>query len=177
MFSDCISTDGYSFISDELINLYNASDIKLYIIMVSEDPNAELAENDPLSKIAYEIFNVTPQPGDQIDVSEFSEVLRNAASGITREDRYGIKLVLGEEMLLYSGETSVVEMLIRIIAFSVYAAIAGFIYYGFQNKKRIFVNSVTGVLAGGLSIIHPIIGIVALILFSLTAFTDFMIEK
>lgn len=173
LFSDCVTSDGYSFVSEEVVNMYKSSDIKLYIIMVSDNRDATLSSNDPLSQIAYELFTVTADNYGKIDISNFSEILKNASLGIDRGDIYRQKVILDEEMMLTSKDESLIEFIVRIATYTTFSLIVGIIYYGFESKKLIIINAFLGLIAGLMTIISPKIGLFVLIVLSLTAMVDF----
>lgn len=176
MFSDCAGEVNLNITDD-----FSAYGIEFYILSIENEEALTVGDDSrqllDISDENYKIdCGVSGVQGAKVDdmADALDQILAEPETGEKPERE--TKLTLGRELLLGESEFSFWRVVVRIIFFSLMSGVASYIYYGFEDHKKLLINFAFGAVAALLSFVFYPLGIILLIFLGLGGFTEYEVE-
>lgn len=167
-------TDCQGYVAQETINNYQNSDCELYVLTLGYSASSA----NQLKSIADKYFELDIENDGSINVSDAVDALQEAVKGdATTETITKKKLSLSENLIGGIGKVNVMRAVIMIIFFGLFTAAAGYVYYGFEDVKKLLLNFAFGAASGILALITPLLGIIPLIILGLGDFNNYTVSE
>lgn len=168
-----ILTDCQGFVSQDVLDRCKQNNCELYVLTLKN----ELTTINQLEQVADKYFELEPNPDGSINVSDAVEALEEAIDGTTTVTETKKKLALSMDMIVSSDDLTVFRVIITMLFFGLSGAAAGFIYYGFEDIKKLAVNFLLGVFAAMVMFIYTPAGIVLLLVVGLGNFNSYTVTE
>lgn len=167
MLTDCEAT-----VEQSVIDNVKKNNCELYVLTYFNGTSTF----DNLTPNADEVFHLDPGSTGNDAIKQVTEALKKAVNGSDTVEVTKTKLAMSENLILGRGESSFMRIIVRALVYGIICAAAGFIYYGFEDPKKLLINFLFGVLAAVVSIVAVTIGLLVLLV-GMTDFTKFIITE
>ncbi len=150
---------------------------EVYSVRITYQGGENIDPNDQFAQFVDKDIPIVKAADGSIDTEELLGALTESVKGTREKTKTKNKLILGEELLTAQSDAALWKIIIRAVFFSLFSMAAGYVYYGFEDTKKLLINAAPGLLAAVISLINPVLAFVVLLLVGLGSFTRFEITE